>query len=356
MATVATSDDASTTATAGASAAGSNAVVVVRRDPWSRLIDRLGDLDDGARGAAVKTLLEKRGRERKQEDQKLDGEMVTVQALLVGSCTPPNLDLAFKSYQALEVASLAADRDLLRQILDTAGADGLTKLWASGDIDQILTQPREVMISRAQSQLPSWLTVADSEGARLDAQRIVLSLNLATEGSAIRSRLALGRLGDALAAADPSAPGLVDSVISGLEVVDNTLVAEQLTRFDAIAGACARIPAQQWMFLIAGGGISSYVGSLGGTSGVGDPQDRRVVTTNLLGSGSMSGNQNMGMGQTSAGSGQQGGGLSGGGGGQLGGGGGGQLGGGGGGGAASSGTPSNGGSQGPPTGGNANPR
>ena len=129
VATVATSDEASTTATAGASAAGSNAVVVVRRDPWSRLIDRLGDLDDGARGAAVKTLLEKRGRERKQEDQKLDGEMVTVQALLVGSCTPPNLDLAFKSYQALEVASLTADRDLLRQILDTAGADGLTKLF-----------------------------------------------------------------------------------------------------------------------------------------------------------------------------------------------------------------------------------
>ena len=68
VATDATSDEASTTATAGASAAGSNAVVVVRRDPWSRLIDRLGDLDDGARGAAVKTLLEKRGRERKQED------------------------------------------------------------------------------------------------------------------------------------------------------------------------------------------------------------------------------------------------------------------------------------------------
>ena len=110
------------------------------------------------------------------------------------------------------------------------------------------------------------------------------------------------------------------------------------------------------MFLIAGGGISSYVGSLGGTSGVGDPQDRRVVTTNLLGSGSMSGNQNMGMGQSSASGGQQGGGLGGGGGGGQLGGGGGQLGGGGGGGAASSGTPSNGGSQGPPTGGNANPR
>ncbi len=356
------------------------------RDGWTRLVDRLGDLDGGARALQVKSALESRTRDRKLEDQQLEGAMVTLQTQLIRSCEATDARKVFEAFQAAEALSLSSDRGLLQQLLELAGPDGREKIWQAGEVDQIIGRPREVMIARAQSSLPLWLASGDTEAARLDAQRLVLTLNLESDAAAIRSRADLAAFGNAILTLAPGAMDTPTNLAVALEKVDQRMLTEQATRFESLVGACEKIAPQQWMFLVAGGAATSYIGLLGGSNGMGDPTDRRTTTTNALTSSSMMGmsqGQNMGqMGNNQQGGGQQGGGQQGGSGqlgqGQLGQGqlgvgtsmGGGNMSGGvpgavgtgfpgvqaGGPGAASSTLPSTGGAGGPPSGGNANPR
>ncbi len=352
------------------------------RDGWSQIVDRLGDLDGGARGSQVKTALDARTRDRKMEDQQIDGAMVALQTQLIRSCEAGEARKAFSALQSAETLSLSSDRGLLSQLLELAGADGRAKIWGAGEVDSVLGRPREVMIARAQSTLPLWLASGDDEAERLEAQRLVLTLNLESEAAAIRTRAELSAFGNVVVAMQPTAIDTPANVAVALEKVDAKLLVEQSTRFEALLDACEKIEPQQWLFLVAGGAASSYLGSLGGTNGMGDPNDRRVTTMNALSSG-----MGMSSGGASPQSGQLGGGAPGTlqsgqlGGSQLGGNqpGGGQPGGAnmsgqtpggspgapgtgfpgvqaGGPGAASSTLPSTGGAAGPPTGGNANPR
>ena len=292
-------------------------------DPWVVFSSAVQRKDAGETSAQITELLEARELQREIEDRQIQRALIDVQRELTMSCRPDGIDDSFADFQEAERASLQADRDTLSDILDLAGSDGRYMIWEAGSPSEVIPTSRERMADRLTTNLESsWVNTQTEEQSHLSARQIMAGLTFGIEGlnMDVQQMLAQFQMTIQSIDADASMDWVnIEEVMTALTRVDETLLESQAYKFGLLTPACEAIGPDTWLRLLERRQIASYIGQVGGTTGITTTSSSSSSSSNQRsstrgdgsrrsrqsGQGQGQGQQTQGQGQQAQGLGQQ---------------------------------------------------
>jgi hypothetical protein len=213
----------------------------------------------------LQSMLEQRELKGQVEQRRIDAAMVQVEAALTASCGSEASKAAFTTYLDRQAASLAADRQVLTDILEKVDTEGREQLWEVEDVETALAAGRSQMARQARRGLPTWLGSAGTkEEEKLQSRRLVLSMNLAAESGSLDAEALLAEFTLLVKQVEPTGADTSAQVVASLQKVDEGLLVAQRQRFDALNANCGQIPSQLWLTMLADNHIAGFLGRLAG--------------------------------------------------------------------------------------------
>ena len=265
----------STTTTAPEPAAPKSAVAVATPsndpDPWQDLLPpREGDPAEAMEEDPYERLrgtLGQRMQRRSAEDKRIAAAARVLEAELGETCAAEVLDPMLDTLQREEGSSLQADRRTLWNFLSEASPEERATMWAQGSPGSTIVAPRKQMAQALQASRIDF-SPSNPSAQSLDDRRAGLQLQLQTDqGNATLSSMlstATLTIGDT----DPTAGTAPRAVLAALTEIDRDLLALQTERYQSVRQLCTDLPREEWVVLLANGSVRSFLGSVGGTSGM----------------------------------------------------------------------------------------
>ena len=236
-------------------------------DPWLAIPKALAMLQDGAVADQISERLENRKRARDVEETQVKRALVSATGSLAEGCKGERVSRAITVLQVTETASLEKDREALTDILTVAGAQGRKDLWDSGEVGVTLLASRSKMATDLATSLPSRITSA-ADDSDTEARRILVSLKFAIEAVDLDTQAVISAAKNDIDQMDPASDDTVVAIGASLKQVDDALLAAQHTKYDKLLEVCGMVEADAWLTMLESGSISTYLGRLGGQSGI----------------------------------------------------------------------------------------
>ncbi|MES2639887.1 MAG: hypothetical protein V4850_10410 [Myxococcota bacterium] len=226
--------------------------------------------------ASAPAMLEARAALREAEQLRIERELMTVLGGLATSCETTSTLASFDAFAAEESASLAAERALVKSLLEAAGAEGRALIWQVSDPGTLFVKSRAAQVATAGATLPAWSALQLEEDEELRVRRLLLGLQFAVEALSLDVEAELANFAAEMAVVDPAAADAADKTVAALERVDTSLLGAQRARFNLLPGACKGLGDEAWVGMLERGFVRRYMGTLGGT---GTARERAVAST-----------------------------------------------------------------------------